>query len=89
MSTELVTSTDVPAYFAPRESVVSMSVIYSRGDAGVEVRQCFAGRGVTMHGAESELFVHVDQARAALTARGLYCIGRMPDDEPRVVEVWL
>lgn len=94
MSTEVgeFQSVRLPAYFVPREPTVSMWTVYDRPldyPSHIVVRRCYAGANVVMHSAECELFENVEQARQSLKGAGHYCIGRMPDDEPHVVEVWL
>lgn len=85
----------LPAYFKPRERVETLWVVSKVVEPDVprplhliEVRRCFAGSDVTLRSATCEKFVDLEQARATLAGRGLSCIGRMPDDEPELVEVW-
>lgn len=94
MSTETETVREVvlPAYFAPREPTTSFWTIYDRPrdyPGHIVLRRSYAGANVVMHAAECELFANVDDAREVLAGRGLDCIGRMPDDEPQIVEVWV
>lgn len=54
----------------------------------VRMSMCAAGGSLSV-GAEPELYDDIDEAREALADRGLYCVGRHPDDAPQIVEVWL
>lgn len=67
-------------------------VIYDRPadyPNGFLVRNWVIKAGMTIPGKVlGHSLATLDEARA-LVPEGMYCLGRMPDDEPQIVEVWI
>jgi hypothetical protein len=67
---------------------LEMWVVY---ESPIEFPNSFVARRWTSQTPTQNIIIgpDLDQLRALLAARGLVCLSRFADDDPKIVEVWM
>lgn len=77
----------------PADSCLTLWTIYDRPrdhpDKVVVRGHDVIPKGGVRARAEAALFDNVEAARAWAIKHGLWCLGRMPEDEAQIVESWI